>query len=64
MVLDANILVRLVTRVSKGEWVISTDGTNALAVYSTQVKRRATFTSEYVLPFQIDVVCSRCNSVN
>jgi hypothetical protein len=52
----------IVTRVSQTEWLISTDNTNAQAVYSTQVRRKSSFTAEYILPFQIDVVCGLCGA--
>ena len=52
-----------VQRLSKTEWLVTTDGTPAEAVYSTQVSahpKRWGWTAQYILPFQFDVVCSLC----
>jgi hypothetical protein len=52
-----------VHRISKTEWVVTTDGTPAEAVYSTDVSlhpKRQGLTAQYILPFQFDVVCALC----
>jgi len=56
-----------VTRLSKTEWVVTSDGSPDEAVYQTQVSAhpaRTAWTAQYILPFSLDVKCSLCQNVN
>ena len=56
----------LVTRTSKTFWIVTTDGTDAKALYSTTGKGKTGYgnTAEYALPFQLTIACSKCAALN
>ena len=56
----------LVTRNSKTFWTVTTDGTDAKALYSTtgRGKTGGGNTAEYALPFQLTISCSACSALN